>query len=163
LIFILIVISNSYPEKYCARNKNILNKSNLSITENDSSLVALKPKIQNDSIIEKDSTQQNETEIFIDPESIPEYKYGGNGELLKFIKENLKYPNEQCLAGKVFVEFTVDTLGQVRDVVIKKGLTKEANEEAIRITKMLEFKPGSFYGKLVEKRMIIPIDFNIQK
>ncbi|MCK6641956.1 MAG: energy transducer TonB, partial [Bacteroidia bacterium] len=58
---------------------------------------------------------------------------------------------------------TVDTIGNVKDIEIKRGITKETDEEAIRIVKMLTFIPGTVYGKTTEMKMVLPISFSIQK
>jgi|SRR5690606_16325404 len=101
--------------------------------------------------------------IFVNPEVSPVYKNGGEQGLRKFIIDNLKYPEGQSIEGRVYVGFTVDTLGNVNNVEIKRGLTKETDEEAIRIVKMLTFIPGTVYGKPTEMKMVLPISFSTQK
>ena len=118
--------------------------------------------------IEKHLKKQNkksidESVIFVNPELLPIYKNGGEQGLKQFIIDNLKYPTEQCIEGRVYVGFTVDTIGNVKDIEIKRGITKESDEEAIRIVKMLTFIPGTVYGKTTEMKMVLPISFSIQK
>jgi protein TonB len=118
--------------------------------------------------IEKHLKKQNkksddESVILVNPESPPIYKNGGEQGLRQFIIDNLKYPTGQCVEGRVYVGFTVDTLGNVKDIEIKRGITKETDEEAIRIVKMLTFIPGTVYGKPTEMKMVLPISFSIQK
>ena len=105
----------------------------------------------------------NESVIIVNPESPPVYKNGGEQGLRQFIIDNLKSPTGQFVEGRVYVGFTVDTFGNVKDVEIKLGITKETDEEAIRIVKMLTFIPGTFYGKPIEMKMVLPISFSIQK
>jgi TonB family protein len=110
----------------------------------------------------KTITSQNDTILFIDPEILPIYKDGGELGLRNFVKENLRYPaTGENVSGKVYVGFTIDTLGNVKDIEIKRGITKSTDEEAMRIVKLLKFIPGSLHGKPIEKRMIIPIDFSM--
>lgn len=101
--------------------------------------------------------------IFINPEIAPVYKDGGNIGLQKFIANNLQYPSprEICIEGSVIVAFTVDTLGNVKDIKIKRGITNGADNEAIKIVKMLTFIPGRIYGKVAEFKMVIPIRFKL--
>lgn len=100
-------------------------------------------------------------EIFITPEILPVYKDGGNIGLQKFIANNLRYPKEMCIEGLVVVEFTVDTLGHVKDIKILRGIAKEADNEAIKVVKMLTFIPGSIYGKVAEIKLALPIRFKM--
>jgi TonB family protein len=102
-------------------------------------------------------------EIFIDPDSPPTFKDGGEIGLKNFIKENLRYPKTgECVTGKVYVEFTVDTLGNVKEAIIKRGITRSTDEEALRVVNLMKFKPGTRYGKPIEMNMIIPISFTIE-
>lgn len=117
--------------------------------------------------IEKYLKKQNkisndESVILGNPESPPIYKNVDEQGLRQFIIDNLKYPTGQCVEGRVYVGFTVDTLGNVKDIEIKRGITKETDEEAIRIVKMLTFIPGTVYGKSTEMKMVLPISFSNQ-
>jgi len=66
----------------------------------------------------------------------PEYK-GGHVQLMNDLKLNLTYPSQACIEGKVYVRFVIDTLGQVTDVKIARGINKKLDEEAIRVVKLL--------------------------
>lgn len=64
--------------------------------------------------------------IFFIVEHMPEFP-GGDMELRKFIYENIKYPEEakeKGLSGKVFVQFIIDTNGDVIDPQIARVLTQ---------------------------------------
>ena len=101
--------------------------------------------------------------IFADPNSPPTFKEGGDIGLKKFIRENLRYPKTgECVSGKVYVGFTVDTLGNVKDIEIKKGITTSTDEEAIRVVKLLTFVPGTRFGQPIEMKMVLPISFTIE-
>lgn len=104
----------------------------------------------------------NDEEIFIDPESPPTFKYGGDIGLKKFISKSLRYPKtNESVTGKVYVGFTVDTLGNVKDIEIKRGITSSTDEEAIRIVKLLTFIPGTRFGRPIQINMVLPISFSI--
>ena len=61
------------------------------------------------------------------------------------------------LAGKVFVEFVVDTDGSVIDVAILRGVHPLLDEEAIRVVNSFpEFIPGQQRGKPVKVRYRLP-------
>uniref|UniRef100_UPI001E52553B TonB family protein n=1 Tax=Pleomorphovibrio marinus TaxID=2164132 RepID=UPI001E52553B len=101
--------------------------------------------------------------IFADPDSPPTFKDGGDIGMKKFIQDNLRYPKTgECITGKVFVEFTVDTVGNVKEVGIKRGISPSADEEAIKVVKLMRFNPGTRNGQPIEMKMIIPISFTIE-
>jgi TonB family protein len=78
----------------------------------------------------------------------------------QFIRDNLIYPSGQCLEGRVYVSFIVDTIGNVKDVEIKRGLSEEADKEAVRIVTLLTFIPGTFHGEPAEMKLVLPISFS---
>ncbi|OYU94829.1 MAG: hypothetical protein CFE21_14160 [Bacteroidetes bacterium B1(2017)] len=89
---------------------------------------------------------------------MPVYSKGGNEGLYEFLSKNINYPKEK-VSGKVIVSFTVDTFGNVIHAEIAKGLSPAANEETLRVVKLLKFTPGTEFGKKVEVKMILPIQF----
>ncbi len=102
--------------------------------------------------------------IFDDPELPPVFKDGGELGMRKFIKENLLYPKSgDCIQGKVYVRFTVDTMGNVKNCEVLKGLTKESEEEALRVVRMMTFIPGELDGKPKEMKSVVPISFTLEK
>lgn len=100
-------------------------------------------------------------EIFIDPYIPPTFKDGSDIGLKKFIQENLRHTGK-CVSGRVYVGFVVDTLGNVKDIEVKRGITSSTDEEAIRVVKLMKFNPGTREGKPVEMNMVIPISFTIE-
>ncbi len=100
-------------------------------------------------------------EIFIAPEvePIPE---GGKEAFYKFVSRNLKYPKRAQhthTQGKVFVEFIVDTTGQVTNLKIIKGIGSGCDEEAMRVLALTRWQPGRQRGKPVKVRMTMPLNF----
>ena len=91
--------------------------------------------------------------------TMPIYKYGGEEGLYKFLGKNLKYPTN-TLQGTVYVSFIVDTLGNVVDPIIKKSLSTEADNEVLRVVRMLAFNPGTEAGRKVQVKFMLPIKFS---
>ena len=91
---------------------------------------------------------------------------GGQAALLKFIRDNVKYPAialEQDLQGMVILRFVVERDGSVGDVQIKKSLSAECDREAIRVVKSLpRFIPAKQSGRPVRKWFTVPVRFIIQ-
>lgn len=70
---------------------------------------------------------------------------------------------EAYIAGKVYVQFTIDTDGSIIDVVCKRGIGGGCDEEAIRVIKMMpKWKPGKQNGRAVKVRFVLPIKFDIR-
>ena len=101
--------------------------------------------------------------VFDDPEIPPVFKDGGERGMRKFIKENLRYPTTgDCIQGKVYVGFTVDTLGNVINCEVLRGITKESNEEAVKVVQQMKFIPGKLDGQLKQMKMVVPISFTLE-
>lgn len=95
----------------------------------------------------------------------PEY-VGGQTALGDFIRKNLKYPESAIknkTEGKVMVGFIVKSDGKVTDVVVKRGINEECDQEAVRVVKMMpDWKPGTKNGKPANFEMVLPIQFQLQ-
>jgi protein TonB len=108
---------------------------------------------------------EKEPEPFIVVEEMPEFP-GGISALLKYIYENIKYPEiakENNMQGRVVVKFCVTSKGGIDMVSIFKGVDPELDAEAIRVVKTLPlFKPGKQGGKPVPVWFSLPITFQIK-
>ncbi|WP_167607336.1 energy transducer TonB [Maribellus sediminis] len=95
-------------------------------------------------------------------EIMPEYP-GGQEALLKFISENVKYPENAIkneIQGKVFVNFIIDESGAVTKVKVLRGVDDDIDKEAVRVIKLLEkWTPGKEKGKAVKVKYTLPINF----
>jgi len=90
---------------------------------------------------------------------------GGNAAYGKYLRKNLKYPNQarrMGIEGKVYVQFIVDKKGNISEVKAVKGIGAGCDEEAVRVIKNSPaWKPGKQRGRPVKQRMIIPIVFKL--
>ena len=105
-------------------------------------------------------------EVFFVVEDMPEYP-GGELELRNFIAENVKYPEDAIankMQGKVYVQFVVDTNGDVTDAEIVRGTGYESiDNEALRVVKsMPQWKPGRQRGQAVNVSYTVPINFKLK-
>lgn len=100
------------------------------------------------------------------PDKMPEFP-GGMQKLMTFIGENVKYPQEAIknkTEGNVFVRFIISKTGKVTNPQIIRGVSKELDEEALRVVSMLpDFIPGEDNGKKVPVEFTIPIKFKLNK
>jgi protein TonB len=90
---------------------------------------------------------------------------GGDGAMMKFIKQNLVYPKMERDSGIqrcVVVGFIVHEDGSLSDITIKRGVSKGLDEEAIRVIKLSpKFKPAMQRRKPVKVDYVIPIMFKL--
>lgn len=97
-------------------------------------------------------------------DEMPEYP-GGIDNLKQFITENVSYPEEakkEGIQGKVFVSFTVDKAGKVKDAKVAKGVHATLDAEALRVVELLpDWQPGTKDGRVVSVRYTIPVQFKL--
>ena len=92
---------------------------------------------------------------------------GGMTALYKYVNANLVYPvmaKRLGTEGRVFVEFVVETNGEVTNVRTIKGLSERCNAEAERVMRdSPNFTPGRNKGQAVPVKMVLPINFSLSK
>ncbi|MDX5438240.1 MAG: energy transducer TonB, partial [Pontibacter sp.] len=99
-------------------------------------------------------------------EQMPEFK-GGQTALLRFLGENIRYPEEAKKAGVeglVVISFVIDADGSVSNTEVLKSLSNTTDAEASRVVEMTDGKwtPGRQNGKDVAVRYTLPIRFAIK-
>jgi TonB family protein len=94
----------------------------------------------------------------------PEY-IGGDDARIKFLQDNIKYPQDVMKAGvqgKVFVGFIVEKDGSVTNAKILRGMDNSCDEEALRVIRMMpKWTPGKVKGEDVATEFVIPLNFVI--
>jgi TonB family protein len=106
--------------------------------------------------------------VFYKAETAPSY-VGGEKALIKFLKDNLKYPaaaRDAGLEGTVFVDFIVGANGSVRETEVTSftydHVNQEFTDEALRVVKMMPtWSPGLQNGKPVDVKFSVPITFEM--
>jgi len=102
-------------------------------------------------------------EVFYIVEDMPKFKGEDADTFRKYIAENVKYPAEAAkkgIEGKVFVEFVVNSNGDVVNVKIKKSVNSYLDAEAIRVVMSSpKWEPGLQRGIPVSVSFTFPINF----
>jgi periplasmic protein TonB len=118
------------------------------------------PKIE-DKPIEKVIEAADPNEIVI-AEVQPAFE-GGMAAFARFLQKNLRYPSAASRAGvqgRVFMQFVVETDGQVSNANVLKGIGFGCDEEALRVLKLMpRWQPGLQAGRPVRTRFNVPIAF----
>lgn len=106
----------------------------------------------------------DEVDVFIIVEEMPEFP-GGERALLKFIGQNIDYPEiakENGVQGMVVVSFVISKLGKVENVAIARGVDPILDREALRVVNLLpNWKAGKQRGKAVNVSFSVPINFKL--
>lgn len=106
------------------------------------------------------------SEIYEVCEKTPEF-HGGTVALMKFFRDNIKYPEEarkDTIQGRAFVQFVVNTDGSICDIKVAKSAGNESlDKEAMRVVSLMpKWKPGTQGGEKVRVRFVVPITFRLQ-
>lgn len=108
-----------------------------------------------------DNEQPKET-VFTEVEQMPQFP-GGDGAMMKFIKDNLKYPESESGSAKkcmVIVKFVVGKDGAVRDAEIMRSQGEAFDAEALRVVNLMpKFVPGRLNGEPVAVSFTLPVMF----
>ena len=90
---------------------------------------------------------------------------GGDGELMKWLSKNIKYPNiaeEYGIEGNVIIRFAVGKDGSIRDPKVLKSVDPSLDKEALRVVKaMPRWIPGRQDGKAVSVYYTLPVTFQL--
>lgn len=105
-------------------------------------------------------------EIFTVVEVPPSFP-GGNAEINRYLRKNMRYPEAASIAkakGRVFVSFIVTKEGRIQDVTILKGQGYGLDEEAKRLVEtMPNWTPGRQAGRPVHVRYNLVVPFELEK
>lgn len=108
-------------------------------------------------------TKKNDM-VFDVVEVMPQYP-GGPIAMLKYIMENIKYPEQamkEGIQGRVTVRFIVEKDGSISDVRPVLSVHPLLNKEAVRVVEsMPKWTPGKQNGKPVRVRFNVPVMFKL--
>jgi TonB family protein len=90
---------------------------------------------------------------------------GGNEALLKYLSENIKYPQQakkDSIQGRVVVGFIVEADGSITNPEITRSVHPLLDAEALQIVnQMPKWKPATKYGSKVKTKCFIPVSFKM--
>jgi protein TonB len=107
-----------------------------------------------------------EEEVFFIVEDMPSFQGQGQEGFRTYIAKNLRYPEiaaENGISGKVYVQFAVNSKGQVVDAIVVRGVDPALDKEAVRVVMSSpKWAPGKQRGKPVKVQFTFPINFVLQ-
>lgn len=108
-------------------------------------------------------TKKNDM-VFDVVEVMPQFP-GGQIAMMKYIMENMKYPEQamkEGIQGRVAVRFIVEKDGSISDVRPILSVHPLLNKEAVRVVEsMPKWTPGKQNGKPVRVRFNVPVMFKL--
>lgn len=122
-------------------------------------------QVETASVAVKDTLTPDES-VFEVVEQMPEF-LGGYKEMMKYIEQNMRYPEEAKKAGtqgRVVVQFLVNKNGAISDVSVLRSVDRLLDAEAVRLVRsMPKWKPGMQKGKAVTVKYTVPVLFSLDE
>ena len=113
---------------------------------------------------DEEQVSQGADGVFDVVENPPAYP-GGEKALYSYLSEEMKYPEssrQQGVEGRVYVQFIVDSYGDVTEAKVVKGEHEALNAEALRVVQnMPAWQPGTQAGTPVKVKMVMPVTFKL--
>ena len=82
------------------------------------------------------------------------------GDPRDYVSSHFNSDAAQDVQGRLIIRFAVELDGSISNVEVVRGLSPEANREAMRVIRsMPRWKPGRNNGKAVRSRFTLPIEF----
>lgn len=168
--------SLSYGQGVVTRSKNKTkvektetekqNKQELSDSiKKASKTTTAKQEVSKTTAIQQSSpSNSSKDEIFADVDQVPEFP-GGMPNLMKFLSANIQYPEaaqKNEIQGRVILKFVVSKDGSIDNITVEKSVSKDLDEEAIRVVKkMPKWVPGIKDNLKVNCYCVLPINFKL--
>jgi protein TonB len=153
-----VVVEDSTVESDFGKQDDLSSKGNTEVPTEDVEIQVVEEKPQ---VIEQKAPE----EIFTVVEEQPQYP-GGEEARMKYLQENIKYPEEAKelgIQGRVFVTFVVEVDGSITDVRVLRGIGGGCDQEAIRVVQNFpKWVPGKQRGVPVRVQFNLPIKFTLQ-
>ena len=131
--------------------------------EMEGTRVVVKAESPEDTAQFKNAESTEKTYVVV--EQMPAFP-GGDAALMKYLSENIKYPEAAEKAGeqgRVVVNFIVEKDGAISNVNVVRSVTPTLDAEAVRVIKaMPKWVPGKQDGQFVRVKYNVPVSFRLQ-
>lgn len=117
--------------------------------------------------VEKEEIFEKEEKVFLVVEEPATFQGGDPNKFNAWILQNIRYPQvalELGITGRVFVQFAVNSKGQVVDAKVLRGIDPSLDQEAIRvIMSSPKWTPPKQGGRPVKQQFVLPVVFKLQE
>lgn len=115
-----------------------------------------KPNVARESVNTKEDMR-----IYLVVQQMPRYP-GGNGNLMKYIHDNMSIKAEDDVLANTLVSFVVEKDGSLTNIKAERPSNPRLDEEAIRIvSSMGKWIPGMENGKPVRVKYVVPVGYRL--
>lgn len=111
---------------------------------------------------------QSTEKVYEPPTEHVEYKIppsfpGGSDSLNAFLRKHIIYREAFTeIAGKVYVQITIDSTGAIHNPVIRRSPHPSLSEEVLRIVALMpNWQPATLYGRPVTTKYVLPVKFQM--
>ena len=91
---------------------------------------------------------------------------GGTATLMKFLSENMKYPEQaekDGIQGRVICTFFVEKDGSISDISVAKSVHPQLDAEAVRVLSLMsKWTPGKRNGEFTKVKYTLPVVFRLE-
>ena len=137
----------------------------INIREAVEKLSAAQPGGQIESVAEALEKDPDAVLPFQAVEVKPTFEGGDANDFSKWVNSHLEYPQEAVdknIAGRVVLQFTVNKLGEVKDVKVVRGVNELLDNEAVRVVASSpKWEPATQNGVPVSVNYTFPVIFKI--
>lgn len=117
-------------------------------------------------VVQEEEAIVEEEPVFIIVEEPASFQGGDLNSFRDWVQRNLEYPAvaaENGISGKVYVQFAVNSKGEVVDVKVLRSVDSSLDKESIRvIMSSPKWNPARQGGKAVKQQFVIPLSFVLQ-
>jgi len=153
-----VIVTAALLLVFSCENKKAIQENNAPTKQAD---VAVKSLVVNE---QKQSIKTDE-QVFIVVEQQASFQGGSVNEFRDWVTKNLKYPDlavKNKISGKVYVQFSISTKGDVVDVKVIRSADLSLDNEAIRVVSSSpKWEPAMQSGSKVKQQFTIPIAFQL--
>lgn len=125
-----------------------------------------KANLEDHTVIVEEITNNGSEQAFRGVQQMPKFP-GGDSELMKFLADNIKYPEEAVknkTEGRVTIQFIVSSTGEITNIAVLQKLDPLLDKEAVRVvSSMPKWEPGIQGGKAVPVYYTVPVIFRLNK
>jgi len=167
LLIVFACDNNKKPaqdNKVANKQEDVVVKSEVKSLENN--VATKQADAASDSLVMKQPSMPADEQVFIVVEQQASFQGSDVNSFRDWVTKHLKYPDiaiRKGISGKVYVQYAINSKGDVVDVKVIRGIDPSLDKEAIRvISSSPKWEPAKQRGTKVKQQFTIPIAFALQ-
>ena len=167
-LFVIFACENNkkpvQDTKVANKQEDVVVKSEVKSLENN--VATKQADAASDSLVMKQPSMPADEQVFIVVEQQASFQGSDVNSFRDWVTKHLKYPDiaiRKGISGKVYVQYAINSKGDVVDVKVIRGIDPSLDKEAIRvISSSPKWEPAKQRGTKVKQQFTIPIAFALQ-